>query len=99
IDDTSGADTVFAPGIATIVYGLPEIEEPLTTGIDFPVDIPSKTETVLSANRWFLTAVYTFYLFLFAGLIYFFRRRRASSAVKKQKDKLKPPPPSYTVHF
>ena len=98
-DDTSETDTVVAPGIATIVYELPEIEEPLTNGIDQPVESPTKTETVPSANRWLLTAVYTFYLFLLAGLIYFFKRRRALLPIKKQKDKPKPPPPSYTVHF
>jgi len=99
IDDTSETDTVIAPGIATIVYELPEIEEPLTIGIDQPVESPSKTESVLSANRWLLTAVYTLYLVLFTGIIYLFWRRRASPPVKKQKDKPNLPPPSYTVHF
>ncbi len=99
IDDTSETDTVVEPGVATIVPDLPEIEEPLPTGIDQPVESPSKTETVLSANRWLLTAIYAFYLVLLAGLIYFFRWRRASLPIKKQKDKPNPPPPSYTVHF
>jgi hypothetical protein len=91
-DDTSETDTVSAPGIATTVYELPDTGKSIVIGSDTLFQSSYKTETAYSP--WLLAIIYTLYLVLFAGLIYFFRRRRASSTVKKPKDK-----PNYTVHF